>query len=208
MSNMRPRRSYSGCGGDLGPLGGSATCPRKGALALLTHVRRRAASGSMYKPQQENLPAELRLVSYRPLARVQLYSFECVAPGAWLTIYSRALFYEKHCSHGGRRGRGAAPRDAPDAAASLAAQLAASAVSAAETRRGRGRRARPQQAPRQGADGRGVFKATPPAAALGGAARTSPNENVTRSLWAAPEPQPRHELAVQLRPPRRNARPG
>ena len=90
------------------------------------------------------------------------------------------------------------PASAPDAVTTLAAQLASSAVSAPKKRdaddvakRDRSKRLG------KGADGRGVFKATPPKQPPSEARLvTPPNENVTRSLWAAPERRP--ELAAPL----------
>ena len=90
------------------------------------------------------------------------------------------------------------PASAPDAVTPLAAQLASSAVSAPKKRdaddvakRDRSKRLG------KGADGRGVFKATPPKQPPSEARLvTPPNENVTRSLWAAPERRP--ELAAPL----------
>ena len=92
------------------------------------------------------------------------------------------------------------PASAPDAVTTLAAQLASSAVSAPK-KRDAGEDAKRDRSKRlgKGADGRGVFKATPPKQPPSEARLVTPqNENVTRNLWAAPEPQPRHELAVQL----------
>ena len=90
---------------------------------------------------------------------------------------------------------------APDAVTPLAAQLASSAAVSAPKKRDAGEDAKRDRSKRlgKGADGRGVFKATPPKQPPSEARLVTPqNENVTRNLWAAPEPQPRHELAVQL----------
>ena len=89
----------------------------------------------------------------------------------------------------------------PNAVDGVAAQLAASAVSPPQKKRDADEDAKRDRSKRlgKGADGRGVFKATPPKQPPSEARLVTPqNENVTRNLWAAPEPQPRHELAVQL----------
>ena len=90
---------------------------------------------------------------------------------------------------------------APDAVTPLAAQLASSAAVSAPKKRDAGEDAKRDRSKRlgKGDDGKGLFKATPPKQPpLEARLVTPPNENVTRCLWAAPEPQPRHELAVQL----------
>ena len=93
------------------------------------------------------------------------------------------------------------PADAPDVVDSVAAQLAASAVSPPQKKRDADEDAKRDRSKRlgKGDDGKGLFKATPPKQPPSEARLVTPqNENVTRNLWAAPEPQPRHELAVQL----------
>ena len=92
------------------------------------------------------------------------------------------------------------PAGAPDAVDGVAAKLA-SAVSPPQKKRDADEDAKRDRSKRlgKGADGKGLFKATPPKQPpLEARLVTPPNENVTRNLWAAPEPQPRNELAVQL----------
>ena len=87
---------------------------------------------------------------------------------------------------------------APDAVGTMAAQLAASAVSPPRKKPPQKKRDADEDAKRdrskrlgEGADGRGVFKATPPKQPLLEARLvTPPNENVARSLGAAPEQRP------------------
>ena len=115
-----------------------------------------------------------------------------------VTIYSRALFMRSTARMADAQWR---PASAPDAVTPLAAQLASSAAVSAPKKRDADEDAKRDRSKRlgKGADGKGLFKATPPKQPPSEARLvTPPNENVTRSLWAAPEPQPRHELAVQL----------
>ena len=91
------------------------------------------------------------------------------------------------------------PASAPDAVTPLAAQLASSAAVSAPKKRDAGEDAKRDRSKRlgKGADGKGLFKATPPKQPpLEARLVTPPNENVTRSLWAAPERRP--ELAAPL----------
>ena len=93
------------------------------------------------------------------------------------------------------------PAGTPGAVDSMAPQLASSAAVSAPKKRDAGEDAKRDRSKRlgKGDDGKGLFKATPPKQPpLEARLVTPPNENVTRCLWAAPEPQPRHELAVQL----------
>ena len=85
------------------------------------------------------------------------------------------------------------PADAPDVLDGVAAQLAASAVSPPQKKRDAGQAAERNRSKRlgRGADGRGVFKATPPKQPFSEARLvTLPNENVVRSLWAVSERRP------------------
>jgi hypothetical protein len=118
---------------------------------------------------------------------------------AGVLVFSRTLLLEKHSAR--MESISPNPADAPDVLDGVAAQLAASAVSPPQKKRDADEDAKRDRSKRlgKGDDGKGVFKATPPKQPPSEARLvTPPNENVTRSLWAAPEPQPRHELAVQL----------